>query len=182
VAEAKAKFAAARGAPEDDPMATKKTSSNGGTKRIETEKRRCAVKLTAAECGQRADEMAECELKIEQLKADKSELARQVKTHERRRNELGHAIENKTEERELLCEWRPDYKQNAFLLTRPDTNEPVDSRPMTADDRNVDLWPMDAPTATKPLPATPPRSPARRGRPPGKHRLTSVPTPPDAVA
>jgi len=159
-------------------MATKRNSNGGRTAaatRIETEKRKCSVPLTAAERVLRGDEMADCEVKIEELKADRSELARQVKTHERRRNELGHALEAGTEDRELVCEWRPDFKQNAFLLTRPDTREVIDTRPMTADDRTGELWP-DA------VPATPPRSPrppARRGRPPGPR---AVPAPAPAAA
>jgi hypothetical protein len=111
----------------------------------------------------RGDEMADCEVKIEQLKGERSELARQVKTHEKRRNELGHALDTGAEQRELLCAWQPDYAKNVFRLTRPDNAEVIDTRPMSAVDRNVDLFPPTNGAAATPPP--PPRSPRKRGRP-----------------
>lgn len=156
-------------------MATKKNGKGTTTTRVETEKRRCAVKLTLNERDQRGDEMADCEVKVEALKAERSELARQIKSNEKRRNELGHALEAGTEERELVCSWVPDFKQNAFMLTRPDSNEIIDTRPMTATDRQGDLLESvhDLHVA---LPPQPPRTPAprKRGRPP---KLTAVPSP-----
>lgn len=130
--------------------------SNG----IEKERRLCPVKLSEAERVARGDEMADCEVKIEQLKAEQSELARQVKTHAKRRNELGHSLDTGTEQRELLCAWEPDYQKNVFRLTRPDTREEIDTRPMSAVDRNVDLFP-GSDTVLSP----PPRVPGKRGRP-----------------
>jgi hypothetical protein len=155
-------------------MATKKNGAGTAAARVETEKRRCQIKLTLAERDKRGDEMADCEIKIEELKGERSELARQVKTYEKRRNELGHALEAGTEERELQCSWVPDFKQNAFLLTRPDTQEVIDTRPMTATDRQTDLPGADVHALHAPPPAPPPRSPAprKRGRPP---KLAAVP-------
>lgn len=127
----------------------------------ETTMRTCTVELTEAERAVRGDEMAACEVKIEALKTERSVLARLSKTYEKRRNELGHALEAGTEERELLCSWVPDYAKNVFRLTRPDTQAVVDTRAMTVDDRTVDLFADDA--GVEPLPAPPPRSP--RGRP-----------------
>jgi len=171
-------------------MATKKNNGSSKTTRVETEKRRCAVKLSLIERDKRGDEMADCEVKIEALKAQKSELARQVKTHEKRRNELGHALDSGSEERELMCTWHPDFKQNAFLLKRPDTQETVDTRPMTAGDRTADLFgDDDAPAPVHSLhsvPKKPPRSPSappprKRGRP-AKPTLTQPNiTPPSAA-
>jgi hypothetical protein len=148
-------------------MATKK--SNGTARRpteVETTTRKCAVKLSEAERVNRGEEMADCEVKIEALKAERSELGRTVKNHERRRNELGHALDNGTEERDLLCTWVPDYSKNVFRLTRPDTKEVIDTRPMSAVDRNVDMFPDALPK--------PPRAPKPKSKatPP---TLTSVP-------
>lgn len=126
----------------------------------ETMKRLCSVKLSEGERVKRGDEMADAEVKIEALKAERSDLARQVKSLEKRRNELGHALENGTEERELLCVWEPDYPKNVFRLKRPDTGEEIDTRPMSAQDLNVDLFP----TSDTVLPP-PPRVPGKRGRP-----------------
>lgn len=153
-------------------------AKNGSTPKptpVETTMRSCAVPLTESERVERGNEMADCEVKIEALKAERSELARQVKTHEKRRNELGHALENGTEDRELLCRWEPDFPKNVFRLRRPDTNEEIDTRPMSAQDLNVDLFPP----ADEPLPP-PPRIPTGRGRGRGGRRPTS--TNPDTAA
>ena len=129
---------------------------------VEKERRLCAVKLTEAERVARGDEMADCEVKIEALKAEQSELARQVKTHAKRRNELGHSLDTGTEQRELLCTWEPDYPHSVFKLTRPDSGEVIDTRPMSAQNLNVDLFPATGDTVLPP----PPRLPkAKRGRP-----------------
>lgn len=141
----------------------------------ETTMRMCQVALTETERVNRGDEMADCEVKIEALKSEASELARQVKTHAKRRNELGHALEAGTEERELLCAWVPDFSKNVFRLTRPDTGAVIDTRPMTAGDRQVEVF-----AEPHPIFPTPPRSP--RGRPPKGARTPSPPPPPPAAA
>lgn len=151
-----------------------KAKSNGTARTVEKEKRVCRVQLTEAERVARGDEMADCEVAIEKLRAEQSELARQVKSHAKRRNELGHSLDTGDEARELLCSWEPDYAKNVFRLTRPDTSEVVDTRPMSAHDLNVDLFPRAV--ATVEDTPSPPRSPAprKRGRPP---RVTSAPAP-----
>ena len=124
-----------------------------------TELRMCAVTLTQAERDERGTEMSQHELDIERLKSERAELSRSIKTHERRRNELGHILEAGTEPRQLLCAWVPDYGRKALELQRPDTFEVVDSRPMTDDDRQVGLLDVE--------PVRPPRGakkPKRRTR------------------
>lgn len=153
-------------------MATAKKNGGAATAKaigIEKERRLCGVKLTEAEKVARGDEMADCEVAIEKLKAERSELARQVKTHEKRRNELGHALDTGEEQRELLCAWEPDYPKNVFRLKRPDNGAEVDTRPMSAVDRNVDLFPP-----TNGALPPPPRVPGRRGRPPKAASQTST--------
>jgi len=137
---------------------------------VETTMRKCAVKLSEAERVNRGEEMADCEVKIEALKAERSELGRTVKNHERRRNELGHALDNGTEERELLCTWEPDYAKNVFNLRRPDTKAVIDTRPMSAVDRTADLF-DDVDTK---LPK-PPRAPKPKNKPTSPPTLTSIP-------
>ena len=140
-------------------MASKKNGA-GAKPVAETMKRLCEVQLSETERVNRGDEMADCEVKIESLKAERSELARQVKSLEKRRNELGHALDTGAEERELLCTWEPDYNKNVFRLRRPDNGAEVDTRPMSAHDLNVDLFPA----GDVKLPP-PPRVPGKRGRP-----------------
>jgi len=159
-------------------MASKKNGAAARPSSIEKERRLCSVKLSEAERVARGDEMADCEVKIEGLKAEQSELARQVKTHAKRRNELGHSLDTGTEQRELLCEWVPDYPKNVFRLTRPDTKEVVDTRPMSATDLNHELFPTNGAVAAPP---PPPRLPRKRGRPASTTTTTTDPTP-DAAA
>lgn len=141
---------------------------------IETTKRQCAVKLTPAELVARGDEMADCEIQIEILESERSELARQVKTHKKRRNELGHAVDKGTEDRELTCAWEADYPHSIWRLKRPDTGEEVDTRPMTADDLQASMFP----SADEPLPA-PPRLSTKRKR---AAAAPAAPTDPDQPA
>jgi hypothetical protein len=150
-------------------MATKKNGSGPKAAGVEKERRLCAVKLSEQERATRGDEMADCEVAIEKLKGERSELARQVKTHEKRRNELGHALDTGAEQRELLCAWEPDFAKNVFRLMRPDTQEEIDTRPMTASDRTADLFPP-----TNGALPPPPRSP-KRGRPPKSASTESGP-------
>lgn len=124
---------------------------------LETEVRTCTVPLTEAERLERADAMVKCELQIEALKLERAALGRVIRKNEERRNQLGHTLETGTEERELVCTWMPDYSKNVLRLTRPDTREVIDTRPMTAEDRMVPMFP----DAGDP----PPRSPRPRGRP-----------------
>ena len=138
-----------------------KTNGAPKAKPHELEARACLVELTEAERVQRGNEMAECEVAIEALKVERSELGRQIRTQEKRRNELGHALEKGVEERELPCTWEPDYPKNVFRLKRPDTGEVIDTRPMTADDRTGELFSTHDDGPLEP----PPRTPKKRGRP-----------------
>lgn len=150
-------------------MASKKNNGAAKTAGHETTVRQCQVKLTEAERVNRGDEMADCEVKIETLKSEASELARQVKSHAKRRNELGHALEAGTELRDLKCTWVPDFAKNVFRLTRPDDGTVIDTRPMSAADRQNDMFePGDAHNLHL---APPPRSP--RGRKPKVARTPS---------
>jgi hypothetical protein len=138
-------------------MAKQKTSGNG---KIATEIRSCPVKLTEAERIARGNEMSACELNIESLKGHRASTGRTIREHEKRRNELGHMLEVGTESRELKCTWVPDYAHNVFRLTRPDTKEVVDTRAMTADDRQQDLVAVAPEDDVVMVP--PPRSPRPR--------------------
>lgn len=151
-------------------MAKAKTTGNGNGK-VAKEVRSCPVKLTEPERIKRGDEMAACEVKIEALKGDRATTGRAIREQEKRRNELGHMLEVGVEQRELSCEWIPDYQKNVFNLTRPDTREVVDTRAMTATDRQdnlfvvetVDLGPENMGDITPPPP--PPRSPKSDAKP-----------------
>lgn len=144
-------------------MARKTNGAAPKATQIETMERRCPVALTEAERVARGDEMADCEVKIEALKDRRTELGRTVRMHEQRRNELAHALDAGVEDRDLTCSWVPDYPKNVFRLTRPDTGEVVDTRPMTAGDRQADLLTPPTNGATPMHP--PPRSPRAKHKP-----------------
>lgn len=136
------------------------------------ETRRLPVKLSQAELLIRADEMADCEVGIEVLKAKRGTLNDQIKKFTKRRLELGHVIEKGEEAQEVRCEWVPDFQKNVFRLTRPDgEREVIDTRPMSGDDRQLDLM-GDVPV--------PPRSP-RTDKPKAARGAPSAPSATGAV-
>lgn len=151
-------------------MATKANGNGKATKArtIVTETRTCDVQLTEAERAARGNEMSECELAIETLKSERSELSRRVRDREKRRNELGHVLERGTESREVTCEWVPVFAQNVLRLCRADTGEIVEERAMTAEDRQGQMFavPDDDVPPTPPAPPAPPRKPRRKSAPP----------------
>jgi hypothetical protein len=133
-------------------MATKK---NGGATR-HTEDRELQVKLTERELLQRGDEMAEQDINIEKLKLERSEYTSKINALGKRRNELAHTIERGTEARKVRCEWVEDFAKNVLRLKRLDTGEEVDTRPMTATDRQEDIFGGDDDGGEDAVP--PPRS------------------------
>lgn len=131
----------------------------------EIEVRPLTVKLTEPELLKRGDEMANCELEIEQFKVDRADVNDRIKVAVKRRAELAHVIEAGEEDREVKCEWVEDFQKNCFRLVRLDTSESVDTKPMQAADRIGHLFPEADAVATSaavtPLPP-PPRSPKER--------------------
>jgi FtsZ-binding cell division protein ZapB len=148
--------------------------TNGST-RYQKEERRLEVKLTEVELIKRGDQMADAELEIESLKEKRKALNVAIQNAAGLRAELAHAIERGTEEQPVQCEWRPDYPKNVFRLIRLDTNEEVDTRAMTAEDRNAAL-PFGASGKSDDEDPPPPRSPKPRTRKAAKAKphLTAV--------
>ena len=145
-----------------------------------TELRTCPVKLTEPERLARGHEMAQCEVDIETLKGDRATTGRSIREQEKRRNELGHMLEVGTEPRELACTWVPDYQKNVFNLTRPDTGEVVDTRAMTAADRQGDLLTVEATNLVQLAP--PPRSPKGEAATPAKPKRSRKTTTTSPIA
>jgi vacuolar-type H+-ATPase subunit D/Vma8 len=130
-------------------------TSNGNGAR-EREDRRLEVKLTQAELLERGDKMAAAEVEIETLKEQRKALNVSIQNAAGQRAELAHVIERGTEEQQVTCEWQPDYQKNVKRLVRLDTKALVDTKAMTAADREVPLF-DDGDSATPP-----PRSPKAR--------------------
>jgi len=106
----------------------------------ETEIRELLCELTPAELLQRGDAMADAELQIERLKLDRANLSAEIKAQREVRSELAVVIDSGTERRDVRCVWIEDFSKNCFRLIRQDTGEEVDTRAMTAADRQEDMF------------------------------------------
>lgn len=103
--------------------------------REDVETRELSCELTEAELLTRGDAMADCELKIEQLKLKRSVIADQIKAQRAERRKLAGVIDAGKEQRDVRCVWIEKFEQNCFELVRQDTGAVVDTRAMTAADR-----------------------------------------------
>ena len=142
------------------------STTNGSNGARKFEERELPVKLTEKELLARGDSMAECELAIETLKIERLQLNKRIKAQIDERGKLGHIIDREAEDRLIKCEWQPDYAKNVFRLVRLDTNEEVDTRAMTATDRqgvlSLDDDHLDDFDAVDDIDTPPPRKPSSR--------------------
>jgi predicted nuclease with TOPRIM domain len=102
--------------------------------RTEREQRQLICKLTESEVKKRGEEMAACELEIDDLKEQRRGLNGKIADLATQRNKLAQVIDDAAESRMVDCVWIEDIKQNCADLIRQDTGEKVDTRPLTADD------------------------------------------------
>jgi hypothetical protein len=131
----------------------------------ETETRELACELTQAELLQRGDSMAVSELRIEQLKLKRGEVSDKIKAERALRRKLAGIIDTGREERDVRCVWIGDFVHNVFSLVRQDTGEVIDTRAMTAADRQEEMgFVADDPPARRHVDAEPDELSARRGR------------------
>lgn len=159
-------------------MATRKRSNGHAPRNAarEVEQRELICKLTDPEFQDRSDKMAAAELAIEKLKEQRKGINGQIADAAAERARLAHIIDHREEARMVACEWQDDFQRNVKRLVRPDTGAEVDTRPMTAADRQVglDLPPVDEDAVTVPPAAdSAPTVPAKRPR--GRPRKTPAP-------
>lgn len=107
----------------------------------DSENRELLCELTQAELLNRGDAMADAELHIERLKAQRSEVADRIKAERATRRKLAGIIDAGKEFRQVRCAWIERFENNCFELVRQDTGAVVDTRAMTAADRQetIDL-------------------------------------------
>jgi hypothetical protein len=115
------------------------TAGNGHTKTQEVEQRELPVELTEAELRERGDRMAEAELQIETLKSERRDLNAAINSQVELRAKLAHTIDSGTETRDVRCKWIEDFDKNCWRLVRQDNGAAVDTRAMTAADRQGSL-------------------------------------------
>jgi len=104
------------------------------------EVRELSCTLTESELLARGEAMADAELQEEQLKAERAAVSEQIKDQQVLRRKLAGVIDSGTEKRDVRCAWIEDFAQNCFHLVRQDTGEVIDTRAMTADDRQEALF------------------------------------------
>jgi hypothetical protein len=105
----------------------------------ETETRELLCELTQAELLSRGSAMAEAELRIEQLKLKRGEVSDAIKVQRAVRRKLAGVIDAGKELRDVRCVWIAHFTRNCFELVRQDTGEVVDTRAMTAEERQEDM-------------------------------------------
>jgi hypothetical protein len=109
----------------------------------DTETRELACELNQAELIARGDEMADAELRIEALKLERGGVTDQIKNEQILRRKLAGVIDSGKELREVRCVWVEDFPKNVFRLIRQDTGAEVDTRAMSAADRQEDMFEED---------------------------------------
>lgn len=92
-------------------------------------------KLSDKEFKERATELAEVGIGIEELEALKKaamkNFSEQIGGKVARERQLQTIVQDREELREVRCKWLRDYKAKEIQLQRLDTNEIVDTRTMT---------------------------------------------------
>jgi hypothetical protein len=101
--------------------------------------RMCPVKLTDEEVLERGARMALEELQIDELKLERKALNAKIAEHVAERSKLAHLIESGVESRPVPCHWEVNSKAELVILLRNDTGAELESRPLTAADRQLAL-------------------------------------------
>ena len=105
--------------------------------------------LNDTEVRERGEAMARHERDAERLKQRRKNLNAQIRGLVDAMTELAIAIDTRCEQREVTCQWQPDYQRKVFSLVRLDTKAVIEERAMTADDLQTRLPGIpDAPRAT----------------------------------
>lgn len=115
------------------------------------ENRTLKVKLTDDEVLQRARDLIEADEEIERIDAEKKEsaenFAEMKKEQLARKTKARGAVKDGEEDREVECQWEPDWKAKQWLLKRLDTGETIEASTMDADDLQIDT---ERPDPTRP--------------------------------
>ncbi len=105
--------------------------------------RELRVKLTDAERLAKAEQSARVGFELAEIEDKKAlmgrQLAEQIKALKAERSRLDYDVQSGTEERPVACYERPRFKDLCIDLVRTDTGEQVQTRPMTAAERQTKL-------------------------------------------
>jgi uncharacterized protein YydD (DUF2326 family) len=125
----------------------------------EIENRTLTCTLTEAELKAKADELAALVDKHNALVDEKKRISAQYKIKiDALKADLDLAaavVRDRKEVRSVECRWITDFYRNVVKLVRTDTYEEIESRAMTAEERQRDLF-SSPPSTTRAIDETPP--------------------------
>lgn len=111
-----------------------------------------------------ANKLLDVTCAIEETKEKRALVLGRKKAAEARIVELAKALKSGKEDREVECEWRHDAENNLMDLVRTDTWEVVSSRPLTDQERQLELDFQRKPRAMVQCPVCPIRVTITAGR------------------
>jgi hypothetical protein len=156
----------------------------GATKTPPDETRELSVKLSTIELDLRAKQLAKCEFEIERVTLDaaaaRAKFKAELDSVEALRAKLARAVDTGFEPREVVCRWVGDFPRNVWRLINPSTGQEIDTRAMTADDRQLGMLDRDPQPDTADTPTDvegvvasdppPPRKAKRKAQRGAKHK------------
>lgn len=90
-----------------------------------------------------ADLLREIGVLDEEKKLESKKYSDKIKEKEIEANEVADAIRSGQEDRDVEIERRPDYTKEVVEVIRLDTGEIIASEPMTDEDRQLNLTPLN---------------------------------------
>lgn len=108
--------------------------------------------LSETEIRERGESMASAERTIDRVKVERRKLNAQIREQTDLMSQLATAIENRCEVRDVVCNWKGNYKTKRWALVRTDTNVVIEERDMTELDlqTRLDLGDDDGEAPAKP--------------------------------
>lgn len=101
------------------------------------------VELTDKEVQERGEKLAELEQDAQECREEAAANAARYRERKKALAEqiakVSKCINDGKEDRQVTCDLVPDYRRNLMEIVRQDTNEAVDSRALTADERQMEL-------------------------------------------
>lgn len=108
-----------------------------------TEYRSVQVNLTEAERSERGKALArevDSYTEVEStMKLEAAKYREELKAKRAKIDLLARVVDTGRETREVPCHWRAQHARGIAILVRADTSETVDTRPLTAEERQADL-------------------------------------------
>jgi len=120
----------------------------------------------------RAHKLASAVKKYDEVESEKKAHAErfgsELKTIGEEINQLATVVKSRSEFRPVECVWKEDHKTSMMRLIRTDTNTEIDSRAMTASEKQVKLFPVGGKKEDKK------KSTAKGGKPDGGDAPTAA--------